>query len=56
MEMASSTARPIASSTTDAAADRKAGTRRRSKVLATGVRMSARTMAPAVGIRKSRAT
>ena len=44
------------SSSTDTAAARVDGKRMRSSVLATGVSISASTMAPAVGMRKSRAT
>ena len=55
MEIASRAARPSASSTTEAPAAAVGGSRSRSKVLATGVRISASTTAPAVGMRKSRA-
>ncbi len=45
-----------ARTSTAIAADTVGGRRNRSKLLATGVRISASTIAPAVGMRKSRAT
>ena len=44
------------SNSTDTAAAAETGRRMRSSVLATGVSISASTTAPAVGMRKSRAT
>ena len=55
MEIANSVASPAVNSSTEASAAGVGGRCSRSNVLATGVSISARMTAPAVGIRKSRA-